>query len=89
MGNDKKHWVQVTDRVEAEDDMRAALPGAVAKLAEWNDEETFLHCQSGISRSATVAMAFLMKHRGMELMEAYGHCHQRRSCVNPNDGFFR
>ena len=32
--NGKKHWVQVTDRVEAEADMKAALPGAVAQLKE-------------------------------------------------------
>ena len=55
----------------------------------WEAEETLLHCQSGISRSATVAIAFLMKHRGMSLMDAYAEVHRRRSCINPNDGFFR
>ena len=86
-----KIWVQVTDRVEAEDDMRAALPDAVQQLGAWDVEEkkTLVHCQSGISRSATVVIAFMMKHRGMKLMEAYRAVWERRPAINPNDGFFR
>ena len=46
---DKKVWVQVTDRVEAEEDMKAALPDAVRQLGEWDtpDTVTLVHCQSG------------------------------------------
>jgi len=87
-----KVWIQVTDRVEAEEDMRKALKGAIDALESWDKERngaTLIHCQSGISRSATITIAFLMKSRGMSLMEAYGAVFKARSCINPNDGFFR
>ena len=84
-------WIQVADRVDAEEEMAIALPGAIDALEKWDTEDgsTLVHCQSGISRSATVTIAFLMKCRGMKLMEAYGAVFTARPCINPNDGFFR
>ena len=38
---------------------------------------TLVHCQSGISRSATVVIAFMMKSHGMALMDAYRHVFAR------------
>lgn len=58
----------------------------------------YVHCQSGISRSATVVIAYLMKHYrassqsdvvGLGLMSAYEIVYNRRPVINPNDGFFR
>ena len=71
--------------------MRDKLPDAVAKLHLWISEQrhVLVHCQSGISRSATVVIAYLIKHKGMSLIEAYEHCLSIRPMINPNDGFFR
>eukprot|EP01063_Lacrimia_lanifica_P003024 TRINITY_DN11630_c0_g1_i1.p1 TRINITY_DN11630_c0_g1~~TRINITY_DN11630_c0_g1_i1.p1 ORF type:complete len:207 (+),score=44.44 TRINITY_DN11630_c0_g1_i1:143-763(+) len=84
-------WVKVTDRVEAEADMAAALPRAVAQVEAWRAEghTVLIHCQSGISRSATVAIAYAAKSTGADLMAAYDAVAAARPCVNPNDGFFR
>jgi len=47
----------------------------------------FVHCQSGMSRSATVVLAYLMRHRKMGFGDAYAFLKARRSIVAPNEGF--
>lgn len=43
-----------------------------------------IHCHAGISRSATVCMAYIMKSLGYNLRSAYDYVKNRRSCVSPN-----
>lgn len=43
----------------------------------------------GVSRSATVVIAYLMQHRSMSLVEAYAHVKERRPMINPNAGFWK
>jgi atypical dual specificity phosphatase len=90
--NCNRVWICVEDRVQAEEQMVLALPQAVEQLHEWlsgTDNIVFVHCQSGISRSATVVMAYLMKCCALELMVAYEQVYRSRPVINPNDGFFR
>jgi protein-tyrosine phosphatase len=46
-----------------------------------------VHCLAGMSRSATLVIAYLMKCEKMTLFEAYWHVKERRFCINPNAGF--
>lgn len=46
-----------------------------------------VHCVAGVSRSATIIIAYLMKHHGMPLPEAIAHARRARDVVQPNDGF--
>ena len=46
--------------------------------------KVFLHCHAGISRSATVCIAYIMKQQGWDLPCAYDFVKQRRPCVSPN-----
>ena len=46
-----------------------------------------VHCNAGISRSATVVLAYLMKTQGMNLCNAYALLHSKRPCICPNHGF--
>jgi hypothetical protein len=46
-----------------------------------------VHCQMGVSRSATVVVAFLMWAFDMSLDTALAFAESRRSCVSPNPGF--
>ncbi len=48
-----------------------------------------MHCGAGVSRSATLCMAYLMRRFGWNATKARTHCHGRRSLVNPNHGFWQ
>ena len=48
-----------------------------------------VHCGAGVSRSATLCMAYLMRRFGWNATKARTHCHDRRSLVNPNHGFWQ
>uniref|UniRef100_A0A3Q2ZT44 Zgc:153044 n=1 Tax=Kryptolebias marmoratus TaxID=37003 RepID=A0A3Q2ZT44_KRYMA len=48
-----------------------------------------VHCNAGVSRSAALCMAYLMKHRGVTLMEAHGWVRSCRPIVRPNPGFWK
>jgi len=49
----------------------------------------FVHCFAGISRSTTSVLAYLMKHRGMGLLEAKNFVKSKRSIIWPNPGFMQ
>lgn len=46
-----------------------------------------VHCQAGISRSPTIAVAYLMKHYLMAMAEAYKFVKTKRSIISPNLNF--
>jgi protein-tyrosine phosphatase len=46
-----------------------------------------VHCLAGVSRSATIVAAYLMKVDGLGLDEALQHIRKRRPLINPNPGF--
>ncbi len=46
-----------------------------------------VHCVAGVSRSAALCMAYLVRHRGLSLLRAYEQVRQARPCVRPNRGF--
>jgi len=48
-----------------------------------------VHCFAGVSRSATIVIAYLMQELGMPLSEALMHVKKQRYFINPNDGFRR
>lgn len=48
-----------------------------------------VHCVAGISRSASLCIAYLIKHKRMSLRKAYQHVKMRRQIIRPNPGFFR
>lgn len=48
-----------------------------------------VHCQHGISRSASVVLYLLMKFESMSLKDAFRHLKSRRRIILPNSGFMR
>ncbi|XP_061584834.1 dual specificity protein phosphatase 18-like [Cololabis saira] len=50
---------------------------------------TLVHCNAGVSRSAALCMAFLLKHRGATLLQAHGRVKACRPMARPNPGFWR
>lgn len=51
--------------------------------------KVYIHCVAGISRSATLVIAYVMKTRSMNYTEAHGLVHQKRHIIDPNEGFVR
>lgn len=43
-----------------------------------------VHCHAGVSRSATVCIAYIMKNLDHDLRSAYDFVKARRPCVSPN-----
>ena len=48
-----------------------------------------IHCYAGISRSATIVLAYLMKSHHMSLTNALTYLISKRDCIAPNPGFMR
>ncbi|XP_075162342.1 MAP kinase-specific phosphatase [Haematobia irritans] len=48
-----------------------------------------VHCNAGVSRSASVVIAYLMKYHNMDFETAYSHVKSLRECIQPNDGFMK
>lgn len=46
-----------------------------------------VHCQAGISRSATICLAYLISRHRLRLDEAYEYVKKRRSVISPNFNF--
>lgn len=81
-------------RVPLEDDPNANilpyLDTAVDRINEaivQRNSHVLVHCVAGVSRSATIVIAYLMKHRRMSLRDAFNYCYNMRPVIRPNNGF--
>ncbi|CAF3180818.1 unnamed protein product [Rotaria socialis] len=52
-----------------------------------NKQNVLIHCHAGMSRSATIACAYLMKKYKLSYDEALEKLRAKRPCVYPNPGF--
>jgi protein-tyrosine phosphatase len=59
------------------------LPDVVALLDRLIREHgrTYLHCNAGMNRAPTVAIAYLHVHQALSLADAIQHMKRRRSCL--------
>ena len=48
-----------------------------------------VHCMAGVSRSASICIAYLMRFCDMSLREAFYFLRDKRCVVRPNVGFWR
>jgi len=60
---------------------------AAAATASDPKAKLFVHCEVGVSRSATLVIAFLMKTEGMSFFDALCRVRSKRIQVLPNIGF--
>ncbi|XP_061445567.1 dual specificity protein phosphatase 14-like isoform X2 [Rhineura floridana] len=51
--------------------------------------KTLVHCVAGVSRSASLCIAYLMKYHRLSLLDAHEWVKSRRPVVRPNVGFWR
>ena len=55
--------------------------------ARKENKRVLVHCRRGISRSATLVIAYLMQSQNLQLDEAFDFVRCCRSIINPNIGF--
>ncbi|KAM8939019.1 uncharacterized protein RCH25_052597 [Pelodytes ibericus] len=55
--------------------------------AQQEGKGVLIHCQAGVSRSATVVIAYLMKHTLMTVGDAYKFVKGKRPIISPNLNF--
>jgi atypical dual specificity phosphatase len=51
------------------------------------ESKLLVHCASGVGRSATIVITYLMAAKGMSYANAFSHVYARRKMICPNDGF--
>jgi hypothetical protein len=74
------------------DDVDANIVPALEPALEFIDRAppgagVLVHCVEGVSRSASIVIALLMRDRALSYDEALGLVRQRRPVVRPNEAF--
>ncbi|KAF7653580.1 hypothetical protein LDENG_00081270 [Lucifuga dentata] len=70
-------------------DIRASFSTAIAFINSVKESggRVLVHCQAGISRSATICLAYLIHTQRVRLDEAFDFVKQRRRVISPNLAF--
>uniref|UniRef100_A0A7S0Q8H9 protein-tyrosine-phosphatase n=1 Tax=Coccolithus braarudii TaxID=221442 RepID=A0A7S0Q8H9_9EUKA len=82
-------WCNVRDVEGADIKEHFDASYAAIEKARAAGEAVFVHCSRGVSRSASLVIAYLMKREKMSAEEARDLVLSRRAIVLPNDGFWR
>ena len=64
------------------------LPSVADSVLE-NNGKVLVHCHAGISRSATICIAYLMFKNNVSLEKAFDHVRSRRGVTSPNLNFMQ
>ncbi|KAF9204287.1 Dual specificity protein phosphatase 10 [Haplosporangium sp. Z 27] len=66
--------------------LQSEFPGAFAFIEEAKNKggKVLVHCQLGVSRSASLVIAYVMKSLQMNLTDAYDFVKSRSSVISPN-----
>lgn len=78
------HWIYIED--EDYEPIHEHFEDSIKFINEI-DGAVLIHCWAGISRSPTIAIAYIMKNKSMSYDEAFNYVLQRRSIICPNFGF--
>ncbi|KIM36508.1 hypothetical protein M413DRAFT_449062 [Hebeloma cylindrosporum] len=70
-------------------DIRPYLEGASSHIerALRAGRNVLVHCQQGVSRSASIVIAYLIRYHNMSYESASSLVRHKRACVKPNSGF--
>merc|ERR1711912_93139 len=81
----KYEFVQANDN--SEQDLKSKFEYIYDFLKSRENERILVHCQAGISRSATACLAYLMKEKNWSLDTSFCELKKRREIVSPNFAF--
>ncbi|KAL1491159.1 hypothetical protein ABEB36_011799 [Hypothenemus hampei] len=83
------HKVNISDQCDSNIDAYFDYISDVIDEVSRYGGRTWIFCVAGVSRSATLCIAYLMKKRHLTLAQAYDYVKGRRPKIRPNCGFFR
>ncbi len=82
----KNKWIDLEDKQDK--NIAVHFNETYAFIKESLKEHNVLvHCQMGVSRSATILIAFLMKEFKLTYQQAFEMVSKRRKLIAPNEGF--
>ncbi|XP_028518181.1 dual specificity protein phosphatase 10 isoform X2 [Exaiptasia diaphana] len=83
------HYKQIKINDSYQEDIGQYFEEAVRFIdeARANGTRVLVHCHAGVSRSATVTVAYVMKHLGLSLNDAYKFVKEKRPEISPNLNF--
>ncbi|KAI1900900.1 hypothetical protein AGOR_G00054600 [Albula goreensis] len=86
---DELHYKTLRVEDSLATDIRARFPEAIDFIDSVKERggRVLVHCQAGISRSATICLAYLIHSRRVRLDEAFDFVKQRRRVISPNLAF--
>jgi protein-tyrosine phosphatase len=75
--------------IPIDDDIKQDITGYLKECIEFieNGQTVFLHCHAGVSRSASVTIAYLMWKERLKFNDAKEFVKTRRPSIFPNSGF--
>lgn len=93
--NCPNHWPErfIYETIPVEDnstaDIKAHFHKAIRFINKVQDDggKVLVHCRAGVSRSATLCLAYLISCRGMSLNDAYDEVKSKRRVIAPNFNF--
>lgn len=81
--------------VEIDDSLEQNLSDYVKEALDFisesqrNHSNILVHCVSGISRSASIVIAYMMNKYKMTYDQAYSQVKLKRACIRPNSNFIK
>jgi len=81
--------IRIEDSPYARLDVYFDLVADKVKATKDKSGKTLVHCIAGVSRSASLVCAYLIKYERMSLRQAYQYVKMARPIIRPNVGFWK
>lgn len=83
------HFVECLDMPDTQLDNIIKRTNQIIQSVHERNGRILIHCNAGVSRSASVCIAYLMLQRQMNFVDAFSLVKSKRECIRPNDGFLK
>lgn len=83
----RNHFVECLDMPNVQLDAIIKQTNQIIKSVYEQNGRILVHCNAGVSRSASVCIAYLMLQQKMNFENAFSLVKSKRECIRPNDGF--
>lgn len=83
------HYKRIPASDSAQQNLKQYFEEAIEYIddARQNGASVLIHCHAGVSRSATITIAYILKHTKMGMSDAYKFVKGKRSIISPNFNF--